>query len=108
MEELDYQKNGIQFKAFEKQDRRGINFFDWNLVTGEAALLIQQLPKDEYSALRTKLFEDMSAFLAVDGFDPVSLGLVIKNLEKILGTMRNPFLAPPRKEPRIHLLTMQV
>lgn len=74
--------DGIIYKAYQLQERRAINFFDWNLVTGEAALLMQQFPKDEYADLQQKLLDDMSPIISPEGLQTKTLGSVIKNLEK--------------------------
>lgn len=74
--------DGVIYKAYQLQERRAINFFDWNLVTGEAALLMQALPKDEYADLQQKLLDDMSPIINAEGLETKTLGTVIKNLEK--------------------------
>jgi hypothetical protein len=81
-EELDERKGDVEMRAYEIQNRRGICYFDWNLVSGSAALLMQLLPKaTEYKALQARLFEDLGHWLQTPAFEIVGLQSLIGKLE---------------------------
>jgi len=61
--------NGIHFKAYEHKVARGITSFDWNLATGEAALMIQRLPSGErYDEIRQRYEETIEDAVHVSNF----------------------------------------
>jgi hypothetical protein len=81
-EELDQRKGDVEFRAYQVQNRRGICYFDWNLVSGSAALLMQLLPTaTEYKALQTRLFEDLGMWLPTEALETVGLQGLIGKLE---------------------------
>lgn len=81
-EELDERKGDIELRAYQVQNRRGICYFDWNLVSGSAALLMQLLPKaTEYKALQSRLLDDLGNWLPVAAFETTGLQGLIGKLE---------------------------
>lgn len=71
------------YKAYRLQPRRQICYFDWDLVTCEAALAMPRMPRDsDYDALQAKLLADAERILEMTSFEPLSLNKLIKNLEK--------------------------
>jgi hypothetical protein len=81
-EELDQRKGDVEFRAYQVQNRRGICYFDWNLVSGAASLLMQLLPKTtEYKALQARLLEDLGSWLPTEAFEVTGLQRLIGKLE---------------------------
>ena len=91
----DKHTNEIEYRAYEVQQRRGICYFDWNLVTCQAALLMQVLPNQSgYEELQRQLFSDLGNWMARDAFDVVGLQSLISKLEASqLVSRRNLLLA---------------
>jgi hypothetical protein len=85
LEEKDRPPNaqGISYKAYEEQLARGITTFDWNLVSGEAALMIQQLPRGEnYADVRAHYEAELSPILDLSTFTRRRIRTAIRNIEK--------------------------
>jgi hypothetical protein len=81
-EELDERKGDVELRAYEIQNRRGICYFDWNLVSGSAALLMQLLPKaTEYKALQFRLLDDLGKWLPIEVLETIGLQALIGKLE---------------------------
>ena len=75
---------GISYKAYQEQLVRGITTFDWNLVSGEAVLMIQQLPTGEnYDTVRALYETEVSPILDLTTFSRRRiLAAAIRNIEK--------------------------
>lgn len=85
LEDKDKSPNaqGISYKAYEEHLARGITTFDWNLVSGEAALMIQQLPSgDNYDAVRALYETELSPILDLNTFSRRRIRAAIRNIEK--------------------------
>ena len=82
-EEDDESEDGqIIYKAYRQQVTRGITSFDWNLVSGEAALMIQTLPRGEnYDEIRQVYEDELSAFFDFSDFARRRITKAIKKLE---------------------------
>ena len=81
-EEFDERKGDIELRAHQVQSRRGICYFDWNLVSGSAALLMQLLPNaTEYKALQVGLLEDLGKWLPIEALEMTGLQGLIGKLE---------------------------
>lgn len=79
---------GIFYKAYQQQIARGITTFDWNLVTGEAALMIQRLPSGEgYNQIRQVYERELEPFITISNFTRVRTRRAIRNLEKVKETL---------------------
>lgn len=75
--------NGIRFKAYEDKIARGITSFDWNLVTGEAALMIQRLPSGErYDDIRQRYEETIEDAVHVSNFTRRDVRKAIRKIEE--------------------------
>lgn len=74
---------GISFRAYEGQLARGITTFDWNLVSREAALLIQQLPSgDNYDGVRKEYESQLAGVLDFSSFKQRRIRSAIRKIEK--------------------------
>jgi hypothetical protein len=83
----------IIYKAYRIQPRRQICYFDWDLVTCEAALAMPRMPNDsDYDLLQAKLLADAERVLEVTSFEPVLLNKLIRNLEKTKEVIRRDVL----------------
>ncbi|NLX97793.1 MAG: hypothetical protein GXY83_16640 [Rhodopirellula sp.] len=75
--------NGIHFKAYEDKIARGITSFDWNLATGEAALMIQRLPSGErYDDIRQRYEETIEDAVHVSNFTRRDVRKAIRKIEE--------------------------
>ncbi len=82
LQEEDVEEDGILYKAYEPQVSRGITKFDWNLLTGEAALMIQRLPTGEkYEEIRVAYELEIERFLKMSDFTLVKSRRAIRKLE---------------------------
>lgn len=76
----------LVFDAYEVFRGRGIVAFELDLVSGQAALLIQQLPSgNDYAAVRGVILEELQPLLDAQSFDPVLVGRSIVRLEALPG-----------------------
>ena len=82
-EEDEVSEDGqIIYKAYLQQVTRGITSFDWNLVSGEAALMIQTLPRGEnYNEIREFYESALSALFDFSDFARRRITSAIKALE---------------------------
>lgn len=84
----DVQEDGILYKAYRHQVSRGITTFDWNLLTGDAALMIQRLPSGEkYDEIRIAYEQELERFVKVSDFTRVRARRSIRKLEKSKETL---------------------
>jgi len=75
--------HGVSYKAYEAQLARGITTFDWNLISGEAALMIQQLPAgDNYDSVREVYEKELLPILDLASFSRRRIRSAIRNIEK--------------------------
>jgi hypothetical protein len=82
--ERDDKREGLKhWKAYEERTARGVLAFDWNLLNGEAMLMIERLPSgNDYGTARDALAKELRPFLDLSLFSPVDVGRAIKNIEK--------------------------
>jgi hypothetical protein len=79
----DYVDGDIEYRAHRIHHARGLVAFDWNLVSGHAALLIQRLPSGEnYHDMKTRFEVQLEPFIKVSKFDPLYINAAILSLEK--------------------------
>lgn len=82
-DDLDCEEDGVFYKAFEEKVARGITSFDWNLNTGNAALMIQRLPSGErYDQIRQWYEEAIEDAVQISNFTRVKINKAIKKLEQ--------------------------
>ena len=82
LSESDYEEDGTHYKAYEEQIARGITTFDWDLVSGQAALMIQRLPSGErYHEVKQHYEQQLEAFLHIGNFTPIAIRHSIHNIE---------------------------
>lgn len=83
LNEEDVEEDGILYKAYLPQLSRGITTFDWNLLTGDAALMIQRLPSGEkYGEIKIAYEAEIEKFVKLIDFTPVKVRRAIRKLEK--------------------------
>jgi len=88
LQEEDVEEDDILYKAYQPQVSRGITSFDWNLLTGEAALMIQRLPTGEkYDELRIVYELEIEKFVKISDFTQVKSRRAIRKLEKAKETL---------------------
>ena len=75
----DVEAGAIIFKAFEGKIQRAVTTFDWNLVNGNAALLIHQLQTSEnYADIRSVYEAAIEDAVGVSGFQRIRVGRAIQ------------------------------
>ena len=80
--DLDREEDGVLYKAYESKLARGITSFDWNLVAGHAALLIQRLPSGaRYDEIRRRYEQALERAVHIGDFPRVKVSRAIKKLE---------------------------
>lgn len=82
LSDLDRDEGDIYYKAYQNHLARGITTFEWNLVSGQAALMIQRLPSGErYEARRCVYERQLEATVALSNFTRLPVRRAIRNLE---------------------------
>jgi hypothetical protein len=77
------------FDAYEIFRGRGIIAFELDLVSGQAVLLIQQLPSgNDYAAVRETILEELQPMIDVRSFHPVRVGRSIVRVAELDGVRR--------------------
>jgi hypothetical protein len=72
----------IKLKAYESKASRGITSFDWNLTTGEAALMIQRLPSGErYDEIRLQYEQAIEDAVHIADFERRDIRKAIRKIE---------------------------
>lgn len=78
----DYVDGDIEY-THRVHRARGLIAFDWDLVSGHAALLIQRLPSGEnYRETKTRFEAQLEPFVKVSKFAPLYVNAAILSLEK--------------------------
>lgn len=79
----DYTRDGIEFTAHRVHRGRGLIAFDWDLVSGHAALLIQRLPSgNKYKDVKAAFHLVLEPLLKLSAFEPVHISSAILKLER--------------------------
>jgi hypothetical protein len=79
----DYQQDDIEYTARRKHTARGLITFDWDLVSGHAALLIQRLPKgSNYKEIKGTFAAVLEPLVSLSKFQPVAISGSILKLEQ--------------------------
>lgn len=82
-------EDNVEFDAYQVFQGRGLVAFELDLVSGQAALLIQALPSgNDYGAVRGRFYEQLHPLLDVSGFTSVRVGRSITHLESLPGVRR--------------------
>lgn len=82
--EKDHSKDNLRFKAFRIHHRRTFCYFDLDLPTGEAALIMGKLPSgNDYAELRDRLLSDLDPLVASDALTQIDLRPTLSKLEKL-------------------------
>jgi hypothetical protein len=73
----------LEFDAYRRRISRGIVAFDWDLVSGHAALLIQCLPSgNDYEAARGRFVAELEPLVEFTRFDRVRVSSAIIPIEQ--------------------------
>lgn len=79
----DYHHDNIEFTANRLRVARGLIAFDWDLISGHAALLIQRLPSgSDYGSARRRFEAELQPFVKIGGFENMPISSAIIALEK--------------------------
>ncbi len=79
----DFQRDDIEFTANRLRVARGLVAFDWDLVSGHAALLIQRLPSgSDYGSARQRFEAELQPLVKIGQFEGVYISPAITALEK--------------------------
>lgn len=79
----DFFLEGILYKAYKQRIERGITSFDWDLLSGHAALMIQQLPSgSRYDLVRDRLKSELEALVRISEFDLLRVSRGIRHVER--------------------------
>jgi hypothetical protein len=83
LEEDDERDGSKVWKAYEERVARGVLAFDWNLLSGEAMLMIERLPSgNDYGEARAVLARELKPFFDIGLFTSVEVGRAIQPIEK--------------------------
>jgi len=78
----DFSRDGVLFKAHRPALERGITSFDWDLVSGHAALMIQRLPSGtRYDTIRDRYLKELEPLVAISTFELVRASRGIGRIE---------------------------
>lgn len=73
----------LEFDAYRRYVARGIVAFDWDIVSGHAALLIQCLPSgNDYKTARSHFVAELEPLVEFTRFDPVRISTAIVPIER--------------------------
>ncbi len=94
----------ILYKAYQIQHKRQVCYFDWDLKTCEAALMMPRLPHEiKYDELQSKLFHDAEQVLEMSSFETLQLSRLIGNLETSNEVSRRDILLTTSKRTEINI-----
>lgn len=80
--EEDFEREGIVWRAYRVNVSRGLVAFDWDLVSGYAMLMIQQLPRGtKYKQIRDRFTRELEPIVGLDHFEPVLVSRAIRPIE---------------------------
>jgi hypothetical protein len=81
--EEDYKSDDIEFTAHRVHHARGLIAFDWDFISGHAALLIQRLPSGEnYRDVKTRFEAELESLVKISKFSAVYVSPAILRVEK--------------------------
>jgi len=80
--EEDIEDGSIIKYAYERRKARGITTFDWDLISGHAALMIQRLPSgSNYDLMRERFEKELGPLVSIGLFDRLRLSRSISKIE---------------------------
>lgn len=83
LEDQDFTRDGVLFKAHRPTLERGTTSFDWDLVSGHAALMIQRLPSGaQYTAIRDRYVAELEPLVGIGSFDAVQASRGIAAIQR--------------------------
>ncbi|MBL8792392.1 MAG: hypothetical protein JNM56_00660 [Planctomycetia bacterium] len=81
--EEDFGRDDLEFTASRVRRSRGLIAFDWDLVSGDAALLIERLPTgNDYGAERRRFELELEPLVKISKFEGVYVSSAIPGIEK--------------------------
>lgn len=96
-EQVDPENGGffreeIEWQAYRTRISRGLVAFDWDLISGEAMMLIQRVPqsrKKSYLEIRQQFEQELRPMLDLNTFERVRVSRVVRALESSDETRRH-------------------
>jgi hypothetical protein len=81
--EKDIVSGDIVWKAYQIKSSRGLTAFDWDLISGNAMLMIQSLPQGgDYSLIRTRFEKELDLIVGISNFEKVLVSRAIQHIER--------------------------
>ncbi len=81
--EEDEQEDDIIRKAYKIRCERGITSFAWDLVSGQAMLMIQRLPRgSNYTSKLEEYKSHMRSVIDIDSFQPFEIRRAVQSIEQ--------------------------
>jgi hypothetical protein len=81
--QLDQVDGEITLRAYHQRVRRGVTTFDWDLVTGHAALMIERLPHGtNYLEVRDRFESELESLVGISTFKRIRLGKATGRIEE--------------------------
>lgn len=78
----DIEDEGMVWRAYHINISRGLVAFDWDLVSGHAALMIQRLPRGtKYHPVRDRFEKELEPLVALSEFQRVRVSQAIQRVE---------------------------
>lgn len=74
----------IEWRAYRVRTGRGLIAFDWDLISGDAMLLIQRIPRsrvNSYREVRDQFEGELRPFVDLSAFDRVRVSHAVRSLE---------------------------
>jgi hypothetical protein len=81
--EQDIEQDDMVWQAYRRKVTRGLVAFDWDLVSGDAMLMIQRLPAGRtYRPVRDRYEAELAQIVGLDHFQRVRVGPAIHPIER--------------------------
>ncbi|HEV7744179.1 MAG TPA: hypothetical protein VGO56_04205 [Pyrinomonadaceae bacterium] len=81
--QLDQVDGAVTLRAYHQRVRRGVTTFDWDLVTGHAALMIERLPHGtNYLAVRDRFESELESVVGISTFKRIRLSKATGRIEE--------------------------
>ncbi len=88
----DVSSEEVVLRAFKKRSARGMTIFDWDLLSGHAALLTQRLPSgSDYDNVRKEFERVLEPVIGISDFNRLRLAHSIAKIEDSKEALRRQF-----------------
>lgn len=82
MPDRDRQEEDLMWRAYRARESRGVVSFDWSLVSNEAALMIQRLPRGTvYDDVKEHFEGELEPVIGIREFEQVRVARAIERIE---------------------------